>query len=162
MITNYKLYEKKVNKDETIELFLKWFNKYESNQSIYKWIPEESSIQTEIKQYIRMLVFLYKHYTEYLSWHNYFDYNDRYIDNDIDISKSMFKKYIKQYIGDLIVLEWDKDIQIFLDIEKLNIIEYYKRNYTMNQQKKMIASFLYNLMKKRPPKKVVLKRKYKI
>ena len=45
-------------------------------------------------------------------------------------------------------------LEVKNDIEKLDIIKYYKNSYALQQEDKLFADFLYRLMKKSPPDKI--------
>jgi hypothetical protein len=141
MITKYKLFEAKQTKEESIKIFLKSFYKYnESKLSYYIYLP--CKVPSEIKEEAEMLSYFYMHHTQYLGWHQAFKYSES------DITISTFKTRIKKYIGDRIIKKWNKDINIFTDIEKLNIIKDYENEYSQDQETKMIAVFFSRLIKK--------------
>lgn len=156
MITNYKIFEAKQTKDESIELFLKLYKKYKEYIYPRKIFLPTREIPEEIIEEAYLISYFYKHHKEYMSWHTSYSYyaNKNAENNSEMLPISTFKSRIKKYIGDRIVNKWNKNNKIFYDIEKLDIIKYYKNSYALQQEDKLFANFLYRLMKKSPPDKI--------
>ena len=154
MITKYKLFERKSH-TEYVELFLELYNKFNKQNNTQIYIPYKMKFPIEIYDELDMLGYFYLEHTDSYSWHKHFDYG-------IDYSKSGFKNAVKKYIGERISEKWNNDYNIFKTIETLNMIEFYKKNYSQNRVKKMFSSFFYNLMKKSPPKKLIKQRKFNL
>jgi len=152
MIIKYKLFELKNSKKESLSFFLNAFYNYKSLYKIY--IPKK--LPNEIKNELEMLTFFYKNHLDYMSWHQEFKYAD------LNITKTTFKKIIRNYIGNEIIKKWNENNQIFYDIENHYIVKNYQKRYYQKQEIKMIAGFLNRLIIKFTPDKIIKQRKFNL